>query len=81
MPVSSSTALSVLYYVKISGVSSATIGTETTHAHLLANIPLWYIILPLGNGVVYESKAADQTNIYIKASAASISFIIIAVVA
>jgi hypothetical protein len=58
----------------ISGTTSATIGTQTTHAHGGGKIPLFYDIKPKSNGVVYESAVADATNIYVKGSAASLTF-------
>ena len=62
------------YCVVINGTTSGTAGTETTHAHGAGTTPRCYVILPRGNGIVYESKAADQTNIYLKGSAASLPF-------
>ena len=61
-------------FVVISGTSSATIGTETTHAHNQNTKPYATIILAQGNGLVYESKAPDATNFFIKAAVASIPF-------
>ena len=59
------------------GTTSATVGTQTTHAHGLALVPKFYLILPRGNGVVYEGATPDITNIYVKGSAASIPFTLI----
>jgi len=60
--------------VKVTGMTSGTIGTQTTHAHGWTKAPLAYSLKSKGNGVVYESIAADATNIYVKCSAASIAF-------
>jgi hypothetical protein len=58
----------------ISGTTSATAGTQTTHAHGLGKVPDRILITEKGNGIVYVSAAADATNIYVSASAASIPF-------
>ena len=59
------------------GTTSATVGTQTTHAHGLALVPKFYLILARGNGVVYEGAPPNETNIYLKGSAASIPFTLI----
>lgn len=61
----------------ISGTTSGTIGTQTSHAHGGGKTPLFYFIKPKSNGVVYESAVADTTNIYVKGSAASLTFEVI----
>ena len=58
----------------IGGTTSATIGTQTTHAHGGGKVPAFYFILPKSNGVIYQSAVADATNIYVKGSAASLTF-------
>lgn len=58
----------------IAGTTSGTIGTQTTHAHGGGKVPLFYIIKSKANGVVYEGAVADVTNIYVKGSAASLTF-------
>jgi len=59
----------------ISGTTSATIGTETSHAHGgTRGVPKPYLIKAKKAGDVYESKAADATYIYLKGGAASITF-------
>jgi hypothetical protein len=58
----------------ISGTTSGTIGTQTTHAHGGGKVPLFYTIKSKANGVVYEGAVADATNIYIKGGAASLTF-------
>jgi len=58
----------------ITGTTHASAGTQSTHAHGLGVIPTWVIITPTANGVVYKSAASDATNIYLKASANSITF-------
>lgn len=58
----------------ILGTTSATIGTQTTHAHGGGRVPLFYYIKSKSNGVVYEGAVADATNIYIKGGAASLNF-------
>jgi hypothetical protein len=58
----------------ITGTTSGTIGTQTTHAHGGGFVPFTYSIRSKGNGVVYESAPADSTNIYVKGSAASLAF-------
>jgi hypothetical protein len=58
----------------ISGTTSGTIGTQTTHAHGGGKVPAFYVIKSKSNGVVYESAVADATNIYVKGSAASLTF-------
>lgn len=65
---------------KISGVTSATIGTSTTHAHGLQTfsggptVPEIVIVVPTGNGVVYVAAPADATNITVRGSVASLPF-------
>jgi hypothetical protein len=58
----------------VAGTTSATIGTQTTHAHGGGKVPAFYLIKPKSNGVVYESAVPDATNIYVKGSAASLTF-------
>ncbi len=58
----------------ITGTTSATIGTQTTHAHNLGSVPRAYFILERGAGVIYESIASDATNIYVKGTVASLNF-------
>lgn len=58
----------------ISGTTSVTIGTQTTHAHSQGKVPLFYTLKSRSNGVVYEGAVADATNIYVKGGAASLNF-------
>lgn len=58
----------------ISGTTSATVGTQTTHAHGMGRTPTFWFLKHKSNGVVYESAVADATNIYVKGSAASLAF-------
>lgn len=60
--------------LSISGTTSGTPGTETSHAHGLGYTPKRTYIMPTSNGVIYQSKAPDSTNIYVKGSAASLTF-------
>jgi hypothetical protein len=71
MPQINITSLAILL---ISGITSATVGTQTTHAHNGGIPPRFYTLKSKGNGVVYEGAQADQTNLYLKGSAASIPF-------
>lgn len=59
---------------KVSGTTDATAETQEAYAHGLGYTPTTVLVTPKGNGVVYESQAADATNIYLSASAASINF-------
>lgn len=59
---------------KITGTTSGTAGTQTTHPHYLGRSPKFVFITPTSNGVVYLSASADKTNIYVKGSAASLTF-------
>ncbi len=59
---------------KVSGTTNATAGTQDAYAHGLPYTPSTVIVTPKGNGVVYESQAADATNIYLSGSAASLNF-------
>lgn len=59
---------------KLTGTTNATANTQNTYPHGLGYIPNKVMLTPRGNGVVYESAAADATNIYVSASAASIPF-------
>ena len=58
--------------------TSATAGTQTTHAHGLAATPDFVLILPTSNGVIYQSAAADATNISLKGSANSLTGVVLA---
>ena len=60
--------------VKITGTTSATPGTQTTHPYSMGGRPIAVLILFKGNGVVYQSAAPDKRNIYVKGSAASLAF-------
>jgi len=62
------------------GTTDATSGTESTHPHLMTRIPQAIWILPTSNGVIYQSKAPDETNIYLKGSANSLTFIAICLI-
>ena len=59
---------------KISGTTSGSIGTETSHPHYLGKTPSYVFITPTSNGIIYQSKSADKTNIYVKGSASSLTF-------
>lgn len=58
----------------ITGTTSGTIGTQTTHAHGGGKVPLFVLLKSKANGVVYESAVPDATNIYVKGSAVSLAF-------
>ena len=68
------TNLDTLAMLQITGTTSATIGTTTTHAHGGGTIPRAYLLRPKGNGVVYEIAAPDSVNISVRGSAASVPF-------
>lgn len=60
---------------KVTGTSHGTPGTQTTHAHGLGRTPRMVIFEKIANDVsIYESAAADGTNISVKSSAATQSF-------
>ncbi len=59
---------------KVSGTTNATAATQNAYAHGLGYAPATVIVTPKSNGVVYESQAADATNIYLSGSAASLNF-------
>jgi len=56
------------------GTTSGTIGTQTSHAHGLGVAPDFVAITETANGTVYVSAASDATNIFVKGSAASLTF-------
>jgi len=58
---------------KISGTTSGTAGTQTTHKHYLPREPKVVFITSKSNGVVYLTDK-DDTNIYVKGSASSLDF-------
>lgn len=58
--------------VIITGTTDAVAGTESAHAHQGGTTPRTYLVLSRGNGFIYESKAPDATNVYLKGSAASL---------
>jgi hypothetical protein len=58
----------------ITGTTHATAGTESTHAHKLSKTPRFTFVLPTMKSYVYQSKAPDATNIYLKASENSTTF-------
>ena len=62
----------------ITGTTSPTVGTQTTHAHNKGSTPYGWAIRSKGTGVVYESAVPDATNFYVKGTVASTSFEIIA---
>ena len=59
---------------KVSGTTNATAGTQDIFAHGLPYTPTTVLITSKSNGVVYESQAADATNIYLSGSAVSLTF-------
>lgn len=59
---------------KVSGTTNATAGTQDSYPHGLPYIPTTVIVTPKGNGIVYETQAADATNIYLTGSAVSLTF-------
>ena len=67
-------SLDRLMMIQITGTTSATANTTTTHAHGGGTIPRAYFLRAKGNCVVYEAAAPDQTNVSIRASAVSIPF-------
>lgn len=60
--------------VKVTGTTSATAGTETTHAHTLGAVPDFVSLTPKANGTLYWTTAPDATNIYLKSSGTSTPF-------
>ncbi len=62
------------WYTIITGTTSATIGTQTTHAHGLGTIPRMYSLLERGAGTIYEGAAPDNINLYLKGTVASLNF-------
>lgn len=58
----------------ISGTTSPTANTETAHAHGGNTTPKIYLIKNKKTGVIYESKPADATNIYLKSGTTSVTF-------
>lgn len=60
--------------VIVTGTTSGSVGTQTTHSHNLGRKPKFTFITPKSNGTVYVSSDADATNIYIKGSDASLDF-------
>ena len=61
-------------FVVVTGTTSATANTTTTHAHQGGTTPRCYVILQRGNGVVYEAAAPDATNLSMRGSVASLPF-------
>jgi len=57
----------------ITGTTSASAGTETTHAHPLGRNPKFVFITSKSNGVVYLTDK-DKDNIKVKGSASSLDF-------
>jgi len=58
----------------ISGTTSPTANTETAHAHGGNTTPKIYLIKAKKQGIIYESKTADNTNIYLKCNNANVTF-------
>jgi hypothetical protein len=65
-----------LYGTKITGTTSGSADTETSHAHGLGRVPTMIAIIPTATTTdqIYESKAADATYIYVKCHSTSITF-------
>lgn len=59
---------------KVSGTTNATAGTQDAIPHGLGYAPSIVLITNKSNGVVYESQAADATDIYVTGSAVSLNF-------
>jgi len=57
----------------ITGTTSASAGTETTHTHTLKRDPSFVFITSKSNGVVYLTDK-DKDNIKVKGSASSLDF-------
>lgn len=66
--------LNYLLGKKITGTTHASAGTQSTHPHYLGKTPNMVFITSKGDGVVYISASADDTNIYLKGSQNSINF-------
>lgn len=58
----------------LTGTTSGTANTTTTHAHGGGIVPRFYTLLSRGNGLLYEAAAPDQTNISVRSPATSIPF-------
>lgn len=56
------------------GVTHATPGTEVAIPHGLGVLPGAVLLMPASNGVIYLSPEPDETNFYVKGSAASLDF-------
>lgn len=52
--------------------------TQTTIAHGLAGTPSVVTITPLGNHLVWESQAADATNVYLTGASATTADVYVA---
>lgn len=60
---------------KLAGLAAnATVDTQSAYPHGLPYVPTTVLVTPKGNGVVWESQAADATNVYFTASVASLAF-------
>jgi len=58
----------------ITGTTSGSAGTETSHAHYLSKTPNIVLLLTEANATIYKSKASDPTNFYVKSSGTSTPF-------
>jgi len=58
----------------ITGTTSATANTTTTHAHNGGVAPKFYLLLSRGNGLIYEAAIPDATNISVRSPGVSIPF-------
>lgn len=64
-------------FAKITGTTSGTPTTQTTHAHGLSITPLAdqvIIVAQDKSGSIYLSAATDGTNIYVKCDIATVAF-------
>ena len=58
----------------ITGVTSGSAGTESTHPHYLNKTPNIVLLLAEASATIYKSKASDPTNFYVKSSGTSTPF-------
>ena len=61
-------------YHKISGTTSGTADTETTHAHSMSFTPTLFNIVVKDSGSIYFSSDPDGTNFYVSSPETSLDF-------
>lgn len=59
---------------KITGTTSASVSTETSHSHNLARNPSFVFLTPTSEGTIWKSSNSGADKIFVTADTSSVTF-------